>query len=180
MKQTLPKNNVNKWLVLTVVAIFSLAATYAVYNISASNQSDTASAVPTQIETAEQNPNNNENEMVTIDTQYNIEGGYVDIYLNSTALLTVGEVVFDLGEGASFDSIDNSSLFVDYAVQSTDPKVVRVSGLNVAGSEPVKPTQNSEMFARVYFTGLTEGNVTLNVQESSFVNQTNQTVAIVN
>lgn len=174
MKNNLPNNNVNKWLVLTVVAIFSIAATYAVYKIamsSAPSNTMVGDKTPTTVATQDEVKG-----QVTIDTQTNVEEGYVDLYLTSTTPLSIAEYVFTVGSGASFSSIEEGGLFSEYAVQNVNPGEVRIAGVNAGAPSPDVDLTAPAMYARVFVTGLTEDNFVLNVDETSFIDTNNNVV----
>jgi|GEM_PF-5490428 len=174
MKNNLPKNNVNKWLVLTVVAVFSLAATYAIYKIAMPKS--TSDNVVTNPPKKVVKKNKVEGQIV-VDTQYNLQEGYVDLYLSSNVPLSVAEYVFTVGNGASFDKIDEGGLFSEYAVQNINPGEVRIAGINAGAPAPDVDLSTSKMYARVYVKGLTEDNFTLNVDETSFIDTDDNVVS---
>ena len=166
---TLPK--INKWILLLIVAIVSVAITSYVFLNSSKQVTDLEVKVtPTPTQMVE-NKNVN-SDPVLVNLEYNYTEGYVDVFLSTKNMVEHGELLFNIKEGTKYSKIEEGTLFEKYlpAVEvdkATNSSMLRLGATKGIEGSPLNPGENLK-FARIYFNELSEGSVTLNTEKSSF------------
>lgn len=176
MKKELPNKKVNRWLILTVVALFSLAATFAVYKVTYTvTKSDENSMSDDQDSIV--NYDNKEQANVLLETQYNYDEGYVDVLFTTNTPLTLGEVLFTMTEGTTFDSIVEKGVFADYLENAKSEGSVLIGATGGPDADIVMPTEKA-LFARLAFTNMTPDSVQLSTEDAVFFDEGNEFVTV--
>jgi hypothetical protein len=175
MEQKLPNNKVNRWLVLAVVALFSLAATFAVYKIAMGSQS---TEPVSDSQSTDEYVNKDVNAYVMLEQDFNYDEGYVDVYMTSTVPLTIAELVYAVESGTTFNSLSENTLFSDYITQDIVEGEVRVIATGGVEADVLDPVEEKTMFARVYFDNMVDGSVVLDMDETTFIDVDNKLVQV--
>lgn len=162
--------NIVKYLLLTVVAVLSLVLSASIYSAHSSNGE--------VLERIKKVSSKKTLEPVVIETEYNLENGYVDIYINSKEQLSLLEIVFTKNDSVSLKSLTSAELFADY-LKSDVAKSIRVAGTGGPNSETVTTTDR-ELFARIELEGLSAlEDLKLEINSSSAITPDDKVLKVV-
>jgi hypothetical protein len=176
MKKELPNKKVNRWLILTVVALFSVAATFAVSKVISNSNMPDSGDESTESSVVDYEKTTDIPEVV-VSEEYNYEEGYIDIFLASNTPLTLGELMFTVSEGTSYDSILEKGVFADYLENAKSENTVLIGATGGPDADIVMPTEKA-LFARLAFTNLTEGSVRVVEEDVVFFDEGNEFVTV--
>lgn len=159
-----------KYIILLIVAFISVGTSAVIY-ASYSPEGNT-------IEKLKKVGSNKTLQPVVLETEYDLEEGYVDLYITSKEPVSLLELVFTKSSGISMKALSSADLFADY-LKSDVAKTIRVAGTGGPTSEVVKTTDR-ELFARLEIEGLNSPeDLVIDIMNSSAITPEDKVLKIV-